>query len=177
MRARTPIPKPLWAVLLLVALLLLFPSFSSAGQFKVTRVIDGDTVKAEGNDITVKVRLVGIDAPETSKKKGKPGQPYSEQATKYLAGLVLNKTVDIKDYGLDRYGRNLGVIYLDGNDINLEMVRAGLAEVYRGLAPHKFKLSPYWQAEKEAHEAGKGMWSQGDKYVSPKTWRRMRKRK
>ena len=36
---------------------------SIAGQFKVTKVYDGDTVKAEGHDIEIKVRLVGIDAP------------------------------------------------------------------------------------------------------------------
>jgi len=170
-------PKPVMFVLLLITLRLVLPAPSSAGQFKVTRVYDGDTVKAEGHDITIKVRLVGIDAPETSKKKGTPGQPYGQRSTKHLAGLVLNKTVDIKGYGLDRYGRNLGVIYLNGSNVNLEMVKAGLAEVYRGIAPLKFKLVPYWQEEKEARDAGKGMWAEGDKYVSPKTWRRMRKRK
>jgi len=164
-------------ILFLIVLIFVLPTISFAGQFKVTRVYDGDTVKAEGHDITIKVRLVGIDTPETSKKKGTPGQPYSQRATKYLAGLVLNKTVDIKGYGLDRYGRNLGVIYLDGNDINLEMVRAGLAEVYRGIAPHRFDLAPYWQAEKEAKEANKGIWTRGNQYVSPKMWRKMHKGK
>lgn len=175
MSDRLHIPKPVSIVRLLVTIFLVFPTVSLAGQFKVTRVYNGDTVKAEGHDIAIKVRLVCIDAPEISRKKGEPGQSYSQNATTYLAGLVLNKTVDIKDYGLDRHGLNLGVIYLDGNDINLEMVKAGLAEVYRGLAPHRFNLAPYWQAEKEAHEAGKGMWAQGDKYVSPKTWRRKNK--
>src|SRR5210317_1758734 len=104
--------------------LLLIPSVLFAGQFKVTRVSDGDTVKAQGHDIEIKVRLVGIDTPETSKKKRDPGQPYSQQAKKHLAKLVLNKTVDIKGYGLDRYGRVLAVISLDGMNINLEMVRA-----------------------------------------------------
>jgi endonuclease YncB( thermonuclease family) len=172
MTDRLHIPKPVRIVLLLIPIFLFLPKVSLADQFKVTRVYDGDTVKAEGQDIAIKVRLVGIDAPETCRKKGEPHQPYSQQAIKYLAGFVLNKTVDIKGYGLDRYGLNLGVIHLDGNDINLEMVKAGMAEVYRGFAPHRFNLAPYWQAEKEAHEAGKGMWAQGEKYVSPKTWRR-----
>ena len=132
-----------------VILIFALPLFSFAGQFKVTKVSDGDTVTAKGHDITIKIRLVGIDAPETSKGKRKPGQPYSQKAKKYLAGLVLNKTVDIKGYGLGPYNRILGVIYLDGKNINLEMVKAGLAEVYRGRAPHKFPLLPYWQAEKE----------------------------
>ena len=61
--------------LFLLALTLIIPSISSAGQFKITRVYDGDTVKAYGHDIEIKVRLVGIDAPETSRKKGESGQP------------------------------------------------------------------------------------------------------
>ena len=74
----------------LILLLLLLPTLSLAGEFKVTRVYDGDTIKAEGYDIEIKVRLVGIDAPEASRKKREPGQPYSQQSKKYLAGLVLN---------------------------------------------------------------------------------------
>ena len=50
--------------------------------------------------LTIKIRLVGIDAPETAKGKRKPGQPYSQKAKKYLAGMVLNKVVDVKGYGL-----------------------------------------------------------------------------
>jgi endonuclease YncB( thermonuclease family) len=87
---------------LIFAFLFLFPALSLADQFKVTRVIDGDSVIAVGHDVTIELRLVGIDAPERSHKKNEPGQPYSRQATKYLAGLVLNKTVNIKGYGQDR---------------------------------------------------------------------------
>jgi len=107
-------------------------SISIAGEFKVTRVSDGDTIKAQGHDIEIKVRLFGIDTPETGKGKRKPGQPYSQRAKKYLAKMVLNKVVDVKGYGMGPYNRVLGVIYLNQKNINLEMVKAGLAEVYRG---------------------------------------------
>ena len=117
--------------------------------------------------------MAGIDTPETSKSKRDPGQPFSQHAKKYLAGLILNKAVDIKYYGLDRYYRVLGVIFLEDKNINLEMVRAGLAEVYRGKPPKGFDLTPYLQAEAEAKETQKGMWSLGDKYVSPREWRKM----
>jgi len=156
----------------LIVLILIIPSISLAGQFKVTRVYDGDTVKAQGHDIEINIRLVGLDSPETSKKKRDPGQPYSQQAKKYLAGLVLNKAVDIKGYGLDRYNRILGVISHDGKNINLEMVKTGLAEVYRGKPPKGFDSAPYLEAEKRAREAKTGMWSLGDKYISPKDWRK-----
>jgi len=160
-----------------ILFLLSICSTGYAGQFKVTRVSDGDTIKAKGHDIEIKVRLVGIDAPETSKKKRAPGQPFSQKAKEYLAGLILNETVDIKGYGLGPYNRVLGVIYLNGKNINLEMVKVGLAEVYRGRAPHKFPLLPYWQAEKEAKDDLRGMWSLGDKYISPKEWRQMHRKR
>ncbi len=160
----------------LFLLLALYPVLSSAGQFKITRVYDGDTVKAVGHDITIKIRLVAIDAPEISHRKRKPGQPYGQRSKKYLTELVLNKTVDVKGYGLGPYNRILGVISLDGRNINLEMIKAGLAEVYRGLAPHRFDLDPYWKAEREARQAKKGMWVLGDKYVSPMEWRKLHRR-
>ena len=68
----------------------------------------------------------------------------------------------------DRYGRTLGVVYVDGMNVNLEMVKAGLAEVYRGKPASGFDNGPYQDAEDAARRAGMGMWSLGDKYVSPK---------
>ena len=104
-----------------VAILFGLHSVSFAGQFKVVRVYDGDTVKAVGHDIEIKVRLVGIDAPETSKNKRDPGQPFSEKAPKYLTGMVLDKIVEIKGYGLGPYNRILGVVYVDGKNVNPEI--------------------------------------------------------
>jgi len=163
--------------LTLTAFLLFLPSICSAGQFKVTRVHDGDTIKAEGYDIQITARLVGIDAPELSKGKGQPGQPFSQKAKEYLASLVLNKTVEIKGYGVDSYNRILGVIHLGGKTVNLQMVKAGLAEAYRGKPPKGFNLQPYREAEKEARDAARGMWSLRDKYMSPRDWRYAERKK
>jgi endonuclease YncB( thermonuclease family) len=161
---------------LLIYLLLFLPVLSLAGEFKVTRVCDGDKILVvrDRTDIR-KVRLVGIDAPETSKKKYQPGQPYSQQSKKYLTSLVLNRTVTITSYDLDVYNRVLGVVIWEGININLEMIRSGLAEVYRGNSPKGLNLEPYWKAEKQAKAAMRGMWSLGDKYISPKEWRRMKR--
>lgn len=159
----------------LITILLVLVATAQAGQFKVTRVYDGDTVKAVGHDIEIKVRLVSIDAPETKKGKHKPGQPFGQKAKKFLAGMVLNKIVDIKGYGLGRYNRILGVIFVDGKNVNLELVKAGLAEVYRGKPPRVFDLKPYLQAEAEAKKAKRGMWSLGVKYISPKVWRKRKR--
>ena len=160
--------------LILVVIFVPWPTLASAGLFKVVQVYDGDTIKAVGHDIEIKVRLVGIDAPETSKGKRKAGQPFGQKAEKYLTGLVLNKVVDIKGYGADRYGRILAEIYIDDRNINLEMVKSGYAEVYSGNPPRGLYMKVYKQAEDGARNAGQGIWSQGEKYISPAQWRKTR---
>ena len=124
-----------------------------AAQFKCTRVTDGDTITVTQNGFKSTIRLVGIDAPEKSRKKHEPGQPFSQSSTKYLAGMVLNKDVEIKNYGTDRYGRTLGVVYVDGKNVNFEMVKAGLAEVYRGKPAQGFDNAPYQKAEDTARSS------------------------
>jgi micrococcal nuclease len=161
----------LW-VFLVWLLLLGSTGICIAGEYQVRRVVDGDTIIVNKGNTKLTIRLVGIDAPEVSHKKYEPGQPFSQQSTKHLAGLVLNKVVDIKSHGPDRYGRTLGEVFLDGNNINLEMVKSGLAEVYRGTPAKGQNMEPYWKAEEEARRAGKGMWVLGDKYVSPREWRK-----
>ena len=158
-------------LLLVVALLSWASSVCLAGEYHVSRVIDGDTVVVQKGSIKLTIRLVGIDAPETSKKKHEPGQPFSQQSTKHLTKLALNRSVDVKSFGADRYGRVLGEVFADGNNVNLEMVKAGLAEVYRGTPAPGQEVGPYWKAEEEAKKAGRGMWQLGEKYVSPREWR------
>jgi micrococcal nuclease len=161
----------LW-VFLVWLLLLGSTGICIAGEYQVNRVVDGDTIIVKKGATKLTIRLVGIDAPEVSHAKNEPGQPFSQQSTKHLAGLVLNKTVDVKSHGPDRYGRTLGEVFLDGNNINLEMVKSGLAEVYRGTPAKGQDMEPYWKAEEEARRIGKGMWVLGDKYVSPREWRK-----
>ena len=78
----------------------------------------------------------------------------------------------MKSYGTGRYGRTLGVVFVNGMNVNLEMVKAGLAEVYRGRPAKGLEIEPYWKAEAEARDVGRGMWSLGDRYMSPRDWRR-----
>lgn len=163
--------------ILFLLLLLLFPSLLLAGQFTVTHVHDGDTIGVGGRGIELKVRLAGIDAPETSRSKGDTGQPYSQQAKRYLTDLVLNKSIIVDSYGLDPDHRMVGVVYVGTKNINLEMVKAGLAEVTRGTPPKGFDLRPYREAQENAREERMGMWSLGDKYISPVDWKKIDKRR
>jgi len=88
--------KKLTASLIFTTIFLLLAATAPAEDlFTVTRISDGDTVTCQGYSITFKVRLAGIDAPEKGSKK-RPGQPYAEQARKYLivaTGIIWQRKV------------------------------------------------------------------------------------
>lgn len=165
----------------LIALVLLWPhSFLYAKNlFTVIHVYDGDLIACQGYGIIFRVRLAGIDAPEIKRGK-RPEQPHAEEARKFLEKLVLGKKVTIKQIALDNYNLVLGIVYLDRKsgffssdrqNINLEMVKRGFAEIVPGK--HKFEIRPYLGAEKEAKAKKLNIWSQ-ENYISPKEWRKKR---
>jgi endonuclease YncB( thermonuclease family) len=139
----------------------------------VQRVADGDTITVITlNQTKLRIRMVGIDAPETPKGTEFPGQPYGKEAEAYLKQLVEGKRVKVEIYGVDRYKRLLSTIFLDGRDINLVMIEAGLAEVYRGPESDNPYKPQYQAAEETARSAKKNMWVQGEKYESPRAYRK-----
>ena len=140
-------------------------------QFKVVKIFDGDTIQVEGFDLRFTIRLVGIDTPELGRKRQK-SQPYSQQAKQKLTRLIQKKTISLKQYGIGGYNRVLAEIFVGPTNVNLEMVRSGLAEVYRGKRPNGFDSNLYLQAEKQAKHSLKGMWVQGTAYKSPWQWRK-----
>lgn len=154
-------------------ILIFIPLLTFADQFKVVSVYDGDTIKAIKDENEITIRLVGIDAPEISHKKHIPGQPFCMKSKEYLSSLVLNKVVHIKFYGEDETGKSLGEIFADKVNINIEMINAGLAEVYRGPPAKDLKMSFYRDAERKAKEDVKGIWELRDQYFSPWDWREM----
>ncbi len=156
-------------IFILAVCLCCFPALSFAAQYKVIKVYDGNTVKIMGQGKTLRVRLVGIDAPEK-------GQPYYTESGKYLADLVLDRFVAVRDFSTDTSKRLLGEVFIEGANINLEMLRAGLVEVYRGDIPKELDIRAYFDAEAEARNAKAGMWSLGERYISPGLWRKARKR-
>ncbi len=99
----------------------------------MTPVADCDTLTViTPTQAKLHIRMFGIDAPEIPKGTEFPGQPYGTGAETYLKQLVEGKWVKVEIYQVDRYKRLLSTIFLDGKDINLAVIEAGLAEVYRG---------------------------------------------
>ena len=131
----------------------------------VTAVIDGDTLTVLVDQQQVKVRLAGIDAPERK-------QDYGTVAKSFLSDRVFGRYVSVEVTGQDRYGRTLGVVHVDGANVNLSLVRAGLAWHYVRFSDDTELAA----AEREAREARRGLWERDDA-VPPWEWRRQNRAK
>ncbi len=121
-------------------------------KLMVVSVTDGDTVKF--NDGRT-FRLYGVNAPEIK-------EPYYEEAKAFTQNLVLNKEVSFEqeeNYKEDKFGRLLGYMFTDGKNLNVELVRNGLARVvlYEKRAKIKYQ-DELVQVEKEAKEKRIGIW-------------------
>jgi endonuclease YncB( thermonuclease family) len=143
----------------------------------VTKVSDGDTIHVTTEEHTkLKVRLYGIDAPETPKinqrtgRINKPGQPYGEEAWKALEIKIMHKQVRLDILDIDKYRRMVGIIWLGDRNINLEMVNEGYAEAYIEYLKPPYR-SEFLAAEREAKSAKKGIWSLPE-YERPKDFRK-----
>ncbi len=140
-------------------------------RFTVIKIFDGDTIKVSGAGLEFKVRLVGIDSPEMGWKSQK-GQPFSQKAKKVISQLIFKKEVWLKQYGTGGYNRILAEVFSDSLNVNLEMLRKGLAEVYQGKLTLALDVAAYKKAQDIARQKNIGIWSLGDKYLSPRKWRK-----
>jgi micrococcal nuclease len=128
----------------------------------VARVVDGDTVDVTLEGQTVRVRLIGIDTPETVDPR-KPvecfGREASAKAHEFLDGQTVFLEDDPSQDSVDRYGRALRYVWLsDGRLFNLEMIAQGYAFEYTYNLPYKYQAQ-FKQAEREAREQGRGLWA------------------
>ena len=165
---------------LLLAAFLAVPSSHAAIRTvtgTVTKVSDGDTIQVLTPEQTkLKVRLYGIDAPETAKisrsagHARQPGQPYGDESWKVLESKIKGRQVKLDILDIDKYRRMVGMIWLDGRNINLEMVREGHAEAFIEYLKEPYR-SEFFKAEREARSAKKGIWSLPE-YERPREFRK-----
>lgn len=146
----------------------------------VTKVSDGDTVHIITTEQTkLRVRLYGIDAPETPKINhqagavNKPGQPCSVESWNALEGKIKGQQVRLDIIDIDRYRRMVGVIWLGNRNINLEMVQEGYAEAFTEYLKPPYR-SQFLEAEREAKSAKRGIWSLPE-YERPREFRKRQK--
>lgn len=129
-------------------------------EAKVLRVVDGDTLKIQIADKDYKVRLLGVDTPESvspkKEKNTKEGKIASEYTKKNLEGKDIVLEFDVSPY--DRYGRLLAYVYVDGICYNEKLLEEGYAKVMM-ISPNVKNSKYYRQIEKQAKENNVGFWN------------------
>ena len=125
-------------------------------------VIDGDILDIHGQ----RIRLHGIDAPESSQLCRAAGAEYrcGQQAALALDDRIGGATVTCSERDVDQYGRIVAVCFARGEDLNAWMVLAGWAVAYREYS------EDYLDEETAARTAGRGIWR--GEFVMPWDWRR-----
>lgn len=128
----------------------------------VARVVDGDTIVLDDD---VRVRLIGIDTPET-KDPRRPVECFGQEASAHMikllpAGTRVRVVYDVER--TDRYGRTLAYLYRasDGLFVNAAMVRDGFASAYT-VPPNVAHADEFVALNREARETGRGLWSACD---------------
>lgn len=145
----------LW--LLIISLVL--GSITAAQDFYLcTRVVDGDTIVVEIDGKQEKVRLIGVDTPETV-HPNKPVQYFGKEASEFTKRTVEGKRVMLEyDWQKrDKYGRLLAYVYLeDGTFLNAEILKQGYGFAYTKY-PFKY-LEDFRKYEREARDNNRGLW-------------------
>ena len=127
-----------------------------------SRVVDGDTIIVEIDGKKERIRLIGVDTPETV-HPNKPVEHYGKEAsafTKKLAeGEMVRLECDDDTQRRDRYGRLLAYVYLpDGTFLNAEIIKQGYGFAYTRF-PFKY-MEQFRQYERSARETGTGLWAE-----------------
>jgi endonuclease YncB( thermonuclease family) len=127
--------------------------------------------------LQIAIRIAGIDAPEGA-HFGKPAQPYSAEALKWLSDYILNQRVRAYIYRRDQYDRMVATVWVRGRffrkDVGKEMLRVGLATVYEAQSGAEFGAfeKDYREVEEWAKSRRRGMWSAKAKdYESPRDYK------
>ena len=158
----------------IIIIFLFSPLFSEYEQCRLLRIVDGDTIVVEYKGKSERVRLTGIDTPETlanakalrdaEKSKGdvntiiQQGERAKAFAESLLAGEeILFLEFDVRDR--DRYGRILAYVYLaDGRMVNELMLKAGYASLMT-IPPNVKYRDRFLKAYREARTLKRGLWA------------------
>jgi len=132
--------------------------------YKVAKVVDGDTIDIIMNGQTERLRLIGINTPETVDPR-KPvecfGREASDNAKKLLSGQEVRVEADASQEDRDKYGRLLRYVWRrDGLFYNLEAIKDGFAYEYTYQIPYQYQ-EDFKAAQKNAEENKLGLWADG----------------
>ena len=158
------------SIVAVVGLLALSSAFAETIQGRVVAIADGDTLTLLTQDSQqVQIHLAGIDSPEK-------GQDFGQGAKANLSDLAFGREAVADCKKRDLYRRHVCVVTVDGVDVGLAQVKAGMAWWYRLYIGEQTSMQrdAYERAEAEAKAAHRGLWVHSHP-VPPWDWRRDRK--
>ncbi len=134
----------------------------ASGTARVIRVVDGDTIDVWWNDKNTRVRLIGVDTPETVDPR-RPVECYGKEASRFasetLTGISVTLVGDASQGEVDTYGRYLFYVYLpDGTLFNELLIREGFAREYTYQTAYRSQHA-FRDAEADARQALLGLWA------------------
>jgi micrococcal nuclease len=151
-----------------VTVLLLFSVFACAPAqddegYLVTRVVDGDTIIVNIDGTDERVRLTGIDTPESVHPDSGKNVPYGKTASDFTKEALEGKyvTLELDAQERDRYGRLLAYVYTDGKMFNETLLSEGHAKVAT-FPPNVRYADTFTELQKDARERGVGLWAVGE---------------
>lgn len=125
--------------------------FSKSFTGKVVAVLDGDTfIVVDSNNFQQRIRLSGVDAPEKN-------QNYGQKAKYALSSLIYYKTVVVNYANYDKYGRIIGLVYVNSENINEQMLKLGFGWAY--LKYLDASNIHYKDLERNARNSKFGLWN------------------
>ncbi len=135
---------------------------ASAGEGTVVQVIDGDTVDVDVSGSKERVRLIGVDTPE-SVARDRPDQCFGVEASEHTKKLLPAGTVvrlERDEVSRDRYGRLLAYVYRVDDDllVNLDLIQGGFADAVT-FGDNEALYDTFVAAEATARADGTGLWS------------------
>ena len=140
------------------------------GLYRVTTFYDGDTIAVDMNGEEEKIRMIGVDTPET-KDPRKPVECYGHMASDFTKNLIGSDRVrleaDSQSTNRDRYNRLLRYVYLpDGRMVEKELITGGYGFAYIGFPFDK--KDEFVTYQKQAQDTGKGLWGSCQPYYDKK---------
>ena len=138
-----------------------YTDVNKLNEYKVVRVVDGDTFVVGFNGKDEKVRLIGVDTPESvhadSSKNTKEGILVSDYTKSKLNGKTVKLEFDVQER--DKYGRLLAYVYIDGEMYNKHLLEIGYAKIAT-YPPNVKYVEEFKEIQKEARENKVGLWNE-----------------
>jgi micrococcal nuclease len=137
-------------------------NISEIPENKVIKVVDGDTIEIYLNKKIEKVRLIGVNTPETVDPRRKVecfGPEASNRLKELLEGKVVKVEADETQNDSDKYQRLLRYVYLDNININQKMIEEGYGFEYTYKVPYKYQRE-FKKSQQEAKSKNLGLWNQ-----------------